>query len=209
MKPSKAAMNRSAAIATLKNISSEQAQCQASGVIDVNNNGAGEYGFFGELSGGVAVREASGNGTPISPPVLSRAFSNVDPNSQVVRSGYIFQMYLPDSGSQGVTEVAGTNPPTRHMGGDPGNTQGVDAARAEVLWCCYAWPSHFGLSGKDALFINQSGKVLSSRNHVTKYNGASRPPMPTAAFLPGPTNIGGTIAADTIGSDGERWVVIQ
>ena len=32
--------NESAAIATLKNISSSQAQAQASGVIDSNNNGA-------------------------------------------------------------------------------------------------------------------------------------------------------------------------
>ena len=41
--------NESAAIATLKNISSAQSQCQASAVIDANGNGAGEYGFFGEL----------------------------------------------------------------------------------------------------------------------------------------------------------------
>ena len=48
--------NESAAIATLKNISSAQAQCQASGIIDANNNGAGEYGYFAELAGGTAVR---------------------------------------------------------------------------------------------------------------------------------------------------------
>ena len=48
--------NESAAIATLKNISSSQSQCQASGVVDANNNGAGEYGYFGELSGAVGVR---------------------------------------------------------------------------------------------------------------------------------------------------------
>jgi hypothetical protein len=43
--------NEMAAIASLKNISSAQAQCQASGVIDSNNNGQGEYGFFAELAG--------------------------------------------------------------------------------------------------------------------------------------------------------------
>ena len=37
--------NESAAIATLKNISSAQSQCQASGVIDTNANGQGEYGY--------------------------------------------------------------------------------------------------------------------------------------------------------------------
>ena len=71
--------NESAAIATLKNISSAQSQCQASGIIDANSNGAGEYGFLGELSGGVPVRndEAGGVGTErVSPPYLSGAFSN-------------------------------------------------------------------------------------------------------------------------------------
>ena len=53
--------NESAAIATLKNISSAQAQCQASGAIDANNNGAGEYGYFAELAGGVGVRNSSGS----------------------------------------------------------------------------------------------------------------------------------------------------
>src|SRR5689334_25170878 len=89
--------NESAAIATLKNISSSQAQCQASAVIDANNNGAGEYGYFGELSGSKPVRNdaAGGVGTNlITPPVLSTAFGNVAA-SRVVRSGYIFQMYLP------------------------------------------------------------------------------------------------------------------
>src|SRR5215470_1020630 len=66
--------NESAAIATLKNISSAQAQCQASGAIDVNNNGAGEYGYFGELSGAVLIRGAT---QKIQPPVLSTAFGNV------------------------------------------------------------------------------------------------------------------------------------
>ena len=80
--------NESAAIATLKNISSSQSQCQASGVIDANSNGAGEYGFFGELSGRVAIR---GGTATITPPVLSTAFGNVAA-SRVTRSGYLLQM---------------------------------------------------------------------------------------------------------------------
>src|SRR5262245_20317822 len=69
--------NESAAIATLKNISSAQAQCQASGAIDYNNNGAGEYGYFAELAGAVNIRGA----TPkIQPPVLSAACGTVQTN---------------------------------------------------------------------------------------------------------------------------------
>ena len=99
--------NESAAIATLKNISSAQAQCQASGIIDANGNGAGEYAYFGELSGGVAVRnnEAGGLGTElISPPYLSAAFNNVVA-SRVQRSGYVFQVFLPDAAAAATAEA--------------------------------------------------------------------------------------------------------
>jgi prepilin-type N-terminal cleavage/methylation domain-containing protein len=193
--------NESAAIATLKNISSAQAQCQASGVIDTNNNGAGEYGFFGELSGAVDVR---GTTQRISPPVLSNAFGNVA-NSQVVRSGYVFQMYLPDATAQGIPEVA--------TGGDPTNAAGVDPAQAEVLWCCYAWPSARGNSGKRAFFINQGGDVLSTKNIVMNYTGAGGTgvePAFSAAFVPtGTLDMAGAVSANTTSSDGEVWVVVN
>jgi prepilin-type N-terminal cleavage/methylation domain-containing protein len=91
--------NEAAAIATLKNLSSAQAQVQAAGAIDANNNGAGEYGYFAELSGAVGVRDATGNPSAterISPPVLSGAFGNVN-GSRVVRSGRgPFGLHLPD-----------------------------------------------------------------------------------------------------------------
>ncbi len=48
--------NETAAIATLRNIISAQAQFQSTARADVNNNGVGEYGSFGELSGSVGVR---------------------------------------------------------------------------------------------------------------------------------------------------------
>ena len=60
--------NESAAIATLKTISSAQAQCQASGVIDANNNGAGEFGYFGELSGTDFTAPRVGSARPSASP---------------------------------------------------------------------------------------------------------------------------------------------
>jgi prepilin-type N-terminal cleavage/methylation domain-containing protein len=191
--------NESAAIATLKNISSAQAQCQASSVIDVNGNGAGEYGFFGELSGRTVVR---GGTQTISPPVLSTAFGNVA-NSQVTRSGYIFQMWLPDSTQDGLTEAA--------TGGDAGNTLGVDASQAEVLWCCYAWPQVFGNSGKRVFFINQSGDVLATNNaQATPYSGTTTEPLQTAAFLSSTSGfMGNQVAANSVGIDNNRWVVVN
>jgi type IV pilus assembly protein PilA len=194
--------NESAAIATLKNISSAQAQCQASGAIDVNNNGAGEYGYFGELSGAVVIRGAT---QKITPPVMSTAFGNVR-NSVVTRSGYIFQMYLPTGGSVGQVEDAT---------GGMASAATVDATKCEVLWACYAWPSAFGQSGKRVFFINQAGDVLSSKNTLgTAYSGdpatGGVAPAPTAAFLTGTSGLmDAPVAANTLGTDGQMWTVVN
>ncbi len=188
--------NESAGIATLKNISSAQAQCQASGVIDTNSNGAGEYGFFGELSGKTVTRGAT---QTISPPVLSAAFGGVA-LARVSRSGFLFQMWLPDAASGAIAEDA--------TGGDTGNDNGVDSGKSETLWCCYAWPQVHGNSGKRTFFINQSGDVLATNAAVVTYNGSTTVPAFTAAFLSS-TSINGSVAANSLGSDGNTWVVVQ
>ncbi len=195
--------NESAAVATLKNISSSQSQCQASGVIDVNNNGAGEYGFFGELSGqkGIRTTEAGGVSTTvmITPPVLSTAFGTVA-SARVTRSGYLFQMFLPSATGTGVAENA--------TGGGGGAS--IDAAKAEVMWCCYAWPTALGNSGKRVFFVNQSGDVLASKNVVQKYNGSTKAPAYTAAFRSGTSGtLDCQVAANTTALDTERWTVVQ
>jgi len=202
--------NESAAIATLKNISSSQAQCQASGVIDVNANGAGEYGFFAELAGTVGIRTSGGAaGTVrISPPVLSGAFGRVDATAAtlgattggvVLRSGYYFAMILPGTGATFVTEAAGT-------GGIGGTAP--DAGQSEVLWCCYAWPASRGNSGKRAFFVNQSGDVLASPNiaATAQYSGLTRGPSPDAAFMGNLMNTTVAIGAPTSANDGQSWI---
>jgi prepilin-type N-terminal cleavage/methylation domain-containing protein len=198
--------NESAAVATLKNISSAQAQCQASGVVDANTNGAGEYGYFAELAGALPVRndEAGGVGTErIAPPVLSGAFGNVDGNGRVVRSGYVFQMYLPGAAAVARAEAAN--------GGGSGVS--VDAANAETLWMCYAWPSSFGNSGKRAFFCNQAGDVLACKNVTQRYSGnpagTTGIPVPFAAFVAGAAAMNASTAANMTGLDGERWVVVN
>ena len=189
--------NESAAIATLKNISSAQAQCQASGVIDANANGSGEYGTFGELSGKSTVR---GGTQQISPPVLSTAFGNVLA-SRVTRSGYMFQMYLPDVGAAGIAEDA--------TGGYTGAA--IDPGQAETLWCCYAWPQVFGNSGKRTFFINQSGDVLSTNSAVVTYsNSTATAPAYGAAMRGGTSGVMSVpVAANTVGIDGNMWVVVN
>lgn len=195
--------NESAAIATLKNISSGQSQCQASGVIDVNGNGQGEYGFFGELSGRVAVRNNTGATQTISPPVLSTAFGNVNADSNVSRSGYLFRMFLPTATATGVAETATT-------GGDPTNALGVDPGQAETLWCCYAWPQVAGNSGKRAFFVNQSGDVLATNGLGATYTGNTLMPPQNAAFLASTSGfMGNRVASNGTGLDTNFWVVVQ
>jgi len=195
--------NESAAIATLKNISSSQAQCQSSGAIDVNANGQGEYGFFAELSGKVNVRAGT---QKINPPVLSTAFQNINAQSNVALSGYFFRMYLPSSAAAGLTETATT-------GGDPSNAAGVDATQAETLWCCYAWPQVRGNSGKRTFFVNQSGDILATNPTVAAATYTSTTTMPaySAAYsnAVSTTSMAMLTASNTKGKDLNTWVVVQ
>ena len=192
--------NESAAIATLKNISSAQAQCQACAVIDTNANGAGEYGFFGELSGALALRKDDKGGVgekKIQPPVLSAAFQKVA-NGRVVRSGYVFQMFLPDSKGNATAEAA--------TGGSA--SIAIDSGGAEVMWCCYAWPAS-PKSGLRAFFVNQAGDVIACDNDGDRYCGNDKPPAPTAAYAAGTAGtMQSDVAANMAGIDGQRWVIV-
>lgn len=158
----------------------------------------GEYGYFGELSGRTTVR---GSTQRISPPVLSTAFGNVT-LKRVSRSGYLFQMFLPDATAQGIGED--------DAGGDTGNDNGVDAGQAETLWCCYAWPQVQGNSGKRTFFANQSGDVLATNGASTAYSGTTTPCTFGVAFSAAASlAMSSAVAANTRGTDGNTWVVVQ
>jgi prepilin-type N-terminal cleavage/methylation domain-containing protein len=157
------AANEAAAIATLRSVSSAQAQVQSSGAIDTDADGAGEYGYFAELAGAVALRGSAGGlpaaGNPLtdilSPSILPSAFGTVT-NSLVNRSGYYFQMWLPDATFQGVAED-----PT---GGSVIGFAGINANNNEIMWACYAWPMNVGNTGNRAFFVNQEGDLLQCQN---------------------------------------------
>src|SRR6188768_3301252 len=101
--------NEAAAISTLRSVSSAQAQVQSSGSIDSDADGSGEYAYFGELSGVMPLRDniagvAAIGANLLTPSIMSTAFGNMsqDPAATggiVVRSGYCFEMFLPDAGS--------------------------------------------------------------------------------------------------------------
>jgi hypothetical protein len=180
--------NELVTIARLRNIIAAQAQLQATARIDCDADGVGEYGGFGELSGGVALRGAN---AALNPPVLASYFKKVE-NGCVERDGYRFRIFL--VGAKGpVAEAA--------KGGFDANA--VDTDKAEVAWCCYAWPSKHGETGKRAFFVSQWGDILAADANYSGDQG----PAALAAFLPKQKNTDGNIATAKQGQDGNTWKV--
>jgi len=190
--------NDTAAIATLRNLASCQAQVQSGSRIDVDGDGIGEYGTFAELTGTAGVRtsaDASTRGARMSPPVLSPALANVDANGIVTKSGYCFRIHLPVKGGAAGHEKRPADP----------FTSAVDTDRAEVRWCAYAWPVAKGNSGTRAFYVDETGNVYQCANDRAGYSGLTRGPAFDAAFAPGGKPGWGAPIAGATGSDGEVW----
>jgi len=195
--------NEAATISTLKSLASAQAQIQASGYVDANGNGRGEFAYFQELSG-VRNVKASSNGTGVAdsdgtnrvkPPMLS--FGTLDSNGLMVRGGYVYRMFLP-----------GVNAVPLGESGLAAAYPAVDAAWAESLWACYAWPTSHTRSGRRVFFINQRGEILQSPNVTTGYSGVNGPAF-TAVTVSGSNRMTATIAMGATGADGQRWTSVN
>jgi len=187
--------NETAAIATLRNIISAQSQFQSTARADANNNGVGEYGSFGELSGGIGVR----GGATLNPPVLSTAFRSVSSGGafgEVSRSGYIFRMYLPGANGVGVAEAAGG-----------GAGAALDADISETTWCCYAIPANYGNTGNRSFFVNQGGDIVATED--ADYSGPLDADVTAGSAFSdnggAATSITGSVATGTTGRDGNFW----
>jgi len=190
----KIATNETAAIATIRQVLQSQAIFVQTKAADLNGNGAGEYGSFGELSGNIAVRAANGGTQFLSPGVINPSFRAISPIGEMFRTGYYYRIYLPGPTGEGILELPGG-------GTDPN----VDANRAESIWCVYAWPQRYGGSGRRTFFSNQNGDITYTDD--PDYSGAGAPLVPGAAFAtPGPTtHIDGVPAVNTTGRDGNVW----
>lgn len=191
--------NESAAIATLRNVASAQAQVQAMGVIDTDANGLGEYAFFAEMTGAAKVREAKGKGRAVlNPPVLSRLFAVR--SGRVERSGYVYQIWLPGKGGAAVSEA---------RGGGVDRTRMPAAKLAERGFVCYAWPAKNGETGSRVFAIDQSGDIVISDNKLQGYSGSSKPPSPYAALAAGTTKLPGNLKTRAARNDGGNWQRLQ
>ena len=185
--------NETAAIATLRNIVSAQAQFQQSAKADQDDDGTGEYGGFIELSGAAAGRMVG----PLVPPVLSGAFRVLNPAGEVSRSGYFFQINLPDAAGAALPE-----PPAGYVDDPTGGTVGMDLA--ETTWCCYAWPVNYNQSGNRTFFTNQAGDVIACEDAA--YSGTTSGPAADAAFeVAGFITGNVAIGPAAVSVDGNTW----
>jgi prepilin-type N-terminal cleavage/methylation domain-containing protein len=202
--------NESAAISTLRSLTSAEAQVQSSAAIDTDGDGSGEYGFFGELSGaqpcritvaGVPAAGVAGTDN-LNPPVMSAAFGVVQ-NSVVTRSGYHFQIWLPDA----ATPPDGTAEALTGGAGAamPGSNNG------EVMWAAYAWPVTFSQTGNRCFFVNQEGDIYqyNNRGPGPVYSTVAAGPAATAIYKAAGDMGSGIGDATTAPSDGNNWVPVQ
>jgi prepilin-type N-terminal cleavage/methylation domain-containing protein len=214
----KLSSNETAAIATLRNMATCQAQIQTGGKIDCDKDGIGEHGTFMEMTGSVPVRAGFTAGTPskgdftasttkVNPPILSPSLAKVDANGFVSKSGYAFMVMLPDGNATAASFVHETNSgaPTGYTPGLAGGTASIGVDMSETTWCSYAQPMNYGNSGNRRFFVNQSGDVMQSPNDVGKLSGVTTVINGNSAFLG--DNITSPVAVGTKGKDGDTWKV--
>jgi prepilin-type N-terminal cleavage/methylation domain-containing protein len=205
--------NEAAAIATLRSLSTSQAQVQSSGAIDTDADGAGEFAYFGELSGAKPLRVRIA-GVPaigtvgldeLAPAILAPHFRNVDPvTGWVTRSGYHFALYLPDAPAGGVNGI----PELGGGGANPANLP--DSNTNETYWCCYAWPVDVGATGMRAFFMSEEGELLQTQNRgAAPFNSNTTVPTYDECYLVPGNMASGLITGNASPISGQVWTPVH
>jgi prepilin-type N-terminal cleavage/methylation domain-containing protein len=205
--------NESSAVATLRSLASAQALVSASGAIDTDFDGCGEYAYLGELSGAIPLRIGLGGGVvgpgtlgidELAPACMSSAFANVG-GGVITKSGYVFQLWI-----AGPSVLGAVSAVAEDATGGKLLAPFTDPQNAETYWCAYAWPVDLGETGRSTYFISNDGQTLTYRNTgVLQYAGVLGGPASGAAYtvagdMSAPLALGGVP-----GSDGNVWVVLN
>jgi prepilin-type N-terminal cleavage/methylation domain-containing protein len=190
---SSAVANERAVLATLRTITTAQTQCRSQTLLDLDRDGQGEALGLGEMAGTTELR---GGAVRLVPPNLAQSLGTLDAAGRVTSKGYLLALYLPDASGTGVAAA-------------PANDAAVDADQAEIAWSCLAWPVSRGRSGSSSFFVNQMGEILTAKDAT--YSGpTSVPPAGAALVGVGPDVIvGGELAVDTVGADGNTWRTVR
>ena len=205
--------NESAAISTLRSIVTSQAQVQSSAMVDTDGDGSGEFAYFAELSGTLPLR-VTALGAPaagvagvdnLPQPLLPVSFGAVNGASEVLKSGYYFQVWLPAATVGGAIVGIAEDPGGGKLGGPFPNPD-----NGELFWCAYAWPLQVRRTGNRAFFVNQRGDLLQTSNRGGgAYSGTGGGPAFDAAFSV-PLDMSSVSGINGIpANDGNLWVLVQ
>ena len=195
--------NETAAVGTLRTLIASQVQFKGAAIVDQDNDGTGEYGFFQELTGTAPPRIVAPQVPAIVRPgeYITQGLGNVDAAGIASKSGYHFYMYLPTGAAGNIGE---TNPLAAGVA--------ANAVAQESHFICYAWPATFGSSGKRCFVVNQQAEVYTARNMaggVALYNGAGAVPAGNAAIdpaYPTPADLAGPFPNPGVAAvDGQLW----
>lgn len=190
---SRSVANERVVVAALRTIVTAQVQCQTRALVDADGDGIGEALGLDEMAG---MRTLRNGAQTLTPPTLPPSLGIVDAQGRSLGRGYFLRLFLPDTSGAGLPATTA-------------NEANVAADRAETYWTCLAWPVTRGTTGNAAYFVNQSGDILVAKQ--TTYDGTNSEP-PAGAGLRGVAAtmiVGGELAADTIGADGNRWSIVR
>jgi prepilin-type N-terminal cleavage/methylation domain-containing protein len=168
--------NEGNASASLRSLSSAQANFRKSQSVNQDLDGSGEYGLLNELTGASNMRTPGGldkNALSITDMPVDMAPGESDYAS---KSGYFFQIFLPGDGEIIMDAAAAAPRSDGYDGTDPAVTdETVNAINAqENRWICYAWPASYRSSGIRAFVCDQAAQVYASAN--TDESGATSQP---------------------------------
>jgi len=216
--------NETAAMATLKALTTAQQMVQSSTGIDTDGDGTGEFGTFLELSAAAGVRRAYTPGPPgsstFAPPLgpklypapLSASLSMVDGTGYVTKAGYAFMVFLPDATPVAlwVHEVNSGTPtapvPALSVAGSSlGGTTSIGVNLSEFTWCAYAQPVTRNVSGNRCFFVNVAADIINCPNLFANHAGTATAIDPRSALRLGGAGITAAVAIGTLGNDGEVW----
>ena len=175
----------------MRTIADAQFRFQAQRSVDVDGDGASEYGWLAELGATTPLRGLS---ETLSPPLLSGGVGAVDPNGRMTKHGYLFAVYLPDASGVGLAETAANRP-------------NADPNLARDYWTCVAWPVSRA-SGRRAFFVNQQGQLLQT---ASGYAGTTAAPQAGCALVGVPPDRidSALLAIGAPGADGNTWIAVQ
>lgn len=212
--------NEGGAVATLKSIFTSEGLFQSGNILDENQNGSGEYGTLGELTGSYTRVSTAQGGPAATGPGQTQAFITASLSPAVgvnggaagSKSGYLYRVFLPAVAAP-VTDADETNATAAPLA--------TDSIFQESRFRAYAWPNVFNNSGIRCFAVNETGEVLTASNvnaaGVQFYEGTNQGsqgggPIHTAAastVAPNPADdniFSGLFKSGDTGVDTQVWV---